>query len=187
MRDIGSQAITDDARVVAQLNETHGRCRVLFMEQRERWTTRERIDSISAGLNPLYSTRPPAAQERRALSMLALAGWCWREAERGDPAPIRRQILASYKAAVAEPGVEGPLVPAWAGWKFLADGGQPGLASPGDSKRVRLAFLDAAFAKIHNEWGAPAGIPQDKARSAFHHGVVLSDVERLALGRPSFV
>jgi hypothetical protein len=52
---------------------------------------------------------------------------------------------------------------------------------------MRLAFLDTAFTKMYEEWGAPAGIDEDKARSAFFHGVVVSDVERLALGRPSFV
>jgi hypothetical protein len=52
---------------------------------------------------------------------------------------------------------------------------------------MRLAFLDAAFAKMHREWGAPAAVPEDTARRAFDHGVVLSDVERLALGRPSYI
>jgi hypothetical protein len=169
-------------QVVERLNETLDRSRVLFM-QRERWTTPERVESIRAGVNPLRSTRPAPFEEVRALAFLAFSGWCWREAERGDPTPIREQILAAYRAALAEPGVDGPLLPAWAGWKFREDGGEPGLASPGETRERRLEFLDAAFEKMCGHWGVPVRIPKDKSRMAFVHGVCVSDVERLALGR----
>jgi hypothetical protein len=180
-------AVTQDARMVSELNETHARCRLLFMEQRDRWVTRDRVDSISAGLNPLYSEHPPSDNERRALAWLGFAGWCWREAEHGDPAAVRDDVLGAYRAAVIEPKIEGPLVPAWASWKFLADGGRPGLASPGSTSDRRLAFLDAAFEKMNEAWGAPVGIDRKKARSAFNHGVVLNDVERLALNHAPLV
>jgi hypothetical protein len=179
--------ITDDPDLVEELNATHERCRLLFMEQRERWVTRERVDSISAGLNPLYSQHPPTAEEQRGLGRLALVGWCWREAERGRPEAIRDSILASYRAALAEPEVRETLVLAWASWKFLADGGHPGLASPGRTKRLRLAFLEAAFEKMHEAWGATAGIDTARGKWAFHHGVVLNDVESLVMNRPSLI
>jgi hypothetical protein len=176
--------ITRDPRVLHELNETHERCRVLFMEERERWAVRERIDSIGHGINPLYPDHPSANGAGDALVRLALVGWCWREAELGDPAPILDELQAAYAAALVAPAVSERLVPAWTCWKFLSDGGRPGLASPGATEKARLAFLDTAFAKMLGAYGARAGVPRDVGRAAFDHGVVLNDVERLVLGRP---
>jgi hypothetical protein len=178
---------TADSDSVRELNETLARCRVLLLERRDLVRTRERSDWLSALTSKLVSSVPPPEEELSGMAALAFVGWCWRSAERGDHGKVRDAVLSAYAFAAADSSVPAGYAPAWAVWKFLDDGGRPGLASPGRSKRSRLAFLDAAFAKMHTTYGEPAGIAAETARETFERGVVLSDVERLALGRPALL
>ncbi len=172
-------AITQDVESVRMLNETLSRCRVLFLEEWATVRTRERTNWIGAGIRPLHVTSPPAREEMSALLALSFVGWCWRAAERGKPERLRAALLRARAAVENDASVPKGLVPAWTAWRFLNDGGQPGLGSPGTTKRSRVAFLDAAFDKIHETYGMPAGIDPDRSRAAFNHGVALNDVERL--------
>ena len=162
-----------------ELNETLERCRVLFLERTELVRTRQRTGWISVALNPLYSTRPPSTAEMRSLAALAFAGWCWRAAENGEPARLAAAIRRAHAVVQADPSVPQGYELAWTAQRFLADGGEPGLASPGDTDRARTDFLDAAFIKMHETYGAPAEIDEERSRAAFNHGVALRDVERI--------
>ena len=176
------QPFTEDATTVLLLNETLGRCRVIFLERREFVCTRERVRWIGAGITPLFVTKPPSSDEMSALLAVSFMGWCWRGAEHGDPDRLRAPVRSAYAAAIADESAASGIAPAWAAWKFLDEGGQPGLASPGRSDRERTEFLDTAFVKVHETYGVPAGILLGASRAAFDRGVALHDVERIALG-----
>jgi hypothetical protein len=171
---------------VKLLNETLARCRILFIERREVVRTRERVRWIGAAIRPLMK-EPPTMAEMSALGAVSFMGWCWRGAERGDPDRLRAPVRSAYAAATADESVPTAITPVWAAWKFLEDGGQPGLASPGKSDRERTEFLDTAFAKVHETYAVPAAISLDRSRIAFDRGVVLHDVERIALGFELFL
>jgi len=174
-----------DAAVRDELNETLARCREIFLESGQLWRTRERSDWVSAQITPLYSALPPQGEEMRAFAALAFGGWCWREAEDGDTSVVEAAVQASYAAALADPSVSDEIAPAWASWKFLVAGGEPGAASPGATRRARVTFLEAAATKFQATYGLPASVRADRGREAFRRGVVLNDVERLALHRPA--
>jgi hypothetical protein len=174
--------ITEDPAAVHALNEVLERCRVLFMERRSVFVTRERIRWIGAAVRPLHESSPPAEKETHTLVVLCSVGWCWRAAERGETERLRPAIEVAYEAAKADASVAVEIAPAWAAWRFLEDGGQPSLASPGKSERRRREWLDAAFEKMHEMYGDPAGISVGNARSAFERGVVLHDIEQVVLG-----
>jgi hypothetical protein len=175
------QHLIRDPAKVKLLNETLARCGILFMEQREFVRTRERVRWIGAGVRPLM-TEPPTLDEMSALGTVSFMRWCWRGAERGDPDRLRGPVRSAYAAAIADESADSTITPALAAWRFLEDGGQPGLASPGKSDRERKRFLDTAFAKVHETYAVPATVPRDRSRMAFDRGVVLHDVERIALG-----
>jgi hypothetical protein len=170
-----------DPAKVKLLNETLGRCRILFIERQEVVRTRERVRWIGAGIRPLL-TEPPTKDEISALLAVSFMGWCWRGAERGDPERLRVPVSLAYAAATADESADSRITPVLAAWRFLEDGGQPGLASPGKSDRECTEFLDTAFAKVHETYAVPAEVSQDRSRTAFDRGVVLHDVERIALG-----
>jgi hypothetical protein len=171
-------ALPDDPEYTRALNQTLARCRKLFVERTD-LRARERGRWLNVGINPLYATRPPTKAEKSALASLAFVGWCWRAAERGEPERLRASIVEAHAAAQADSSVPEGYVPAWAAWRFLADGGQLGLASPGASDRAKILFLDAAFMKMYEWYGQSAGIGPERARAAFNHGVALCDVERI--------
>jgi hypothetical protein len=173
--------LLDDPAKIKLLNETLGRCRILFIERREVVRTRERVRWIGAGIRPLL-TEPPAQDEISALLAVSFMGWCWRGAERGDPERLRAPVRSAYAAATADESADSRITPVLAAWRFLEDGGQPGLASPGKSDRERKKFLDTAFVKVHETYAVPAAVPRGRSRMAFDRGVVLHDVERIALG-----
>lgn len=174
--------LTRGLNAVRRLNETLERCRVLSQERTDFVRTRERVGWMGPALNPLLSTQPPeppVEEEMRALVSLALAGWSWRAAEVGDVARLSDAIHQAHKLMEADESVPRGYVPTWTAWRFLADGGEPGLGSPGDTDGERVAFLDAAFQKFYETYGMPVGIETERARAAFRHGVVLCDVERI--------
>lgn len=174
--------LTHDPEAVMLLNETLARCRILMMERREIIRTRERVRWIGAAIRPLHVTEPPTAEEMSALLAVSFMGWCWRGAERGDPSRLRAPIRSAYAAVIADKSLPSDIAPVLAAWKFLEDGGQPGLASPGKSDRERTEFLDTAFVKVHEAYAVPAAVTLGPSRIAFDRGVVLHDVERIALG-----
>jgi hypothetical protein len=172
-----------DPGLVDALNETLGRCRELFLNQRELWCVRERSDWIAASVRPLHSATPPTKDEMSALAALAFGGWCWREVEQGDRSCLQGTIATAYTEAQADPAVPDRMVPAWAAWRFLQAGGDPADGSPGPTVQARTAFLRAACERFHEIYAAPIKAPENIATDPFYRGVVLNDVERLALNR----
>jgi len=176
------EALARDPDAVRRLNETLERCRVISQERTDFVRTRERVGWMGPALNPLLSTRRPGPSvegEMGALIALALAGWSWRAAEVGDVARVSDDIHRAHRLMENDESVPRGYVTTWTAWKFLADGGEPGLGSPGDTDGERVAFLDAAFQKFYETYGIPTGIETERARAAFRHGVVLCDVERI--------
>jgi hypothetical protein len=180
------RASTLDPERTRLLNETLARCRVVVLERRELWCTRERSDWVGACIRPLHSTSP-SREERSALRALAFGGWWWREAEQGDRARVRSAIAAAYLEAQADPEVPDQIVPAWAAWRFLDRGGDCSEGSPGATHASRVGFLGAACRRFHETYGDPARLSQSSGDEAFYRGVALNDVERLALQRPPFL
>lgn len=178
-----ARATAVDPGLVDAVNETLGRCRELFLNRRELWCVRERSDWVAATIRPLHSTTPPSKSEMSALAALAFGGWCWREAEQGDRSCLEGTIAAAYAEAQADPAVPDEMAPAWAAWRFLEAGGDPACGSPGPSRR-RAAFLGAARERFHQTYAAPIEAPEHTASDPFYRGVVLNDIERLALNRP---
>jgi hypothetical protein len=163
--------------VVHDLNATLARCRELFLAGS--WRTRERIDQVSALLNPLYAVTPPDPAEMKALASLACGGWCWREVECGDRSAVHGALLGAYTRTIEDAEVPRSIVEAVTAWRYLEDGGVPGVGSPGRDEADRIAFLGAAAQRFFETYGAPAGVARESGLAAFFRGVALNDVERL--------
>ena len=184
---MATRAAAVDLGLVDALNKTLGRCRELFLDRRELWCVRERSDWVAATIGPLHSTTPPSKDETSALAALAFGGWCWREAERGDRSRLQEMIAAAYAEAQADPAVPDRVVPPWAAWLFLETGGDPADGSPGPTPQARAAFLKAACERFRETYAARMKTPANIGSDPFYRGVVLNDVERLALKRPPVI
>jgi hypothetical protein len=111
-----------------------------------------------------------------ALWKLALVGWCWREAERGDPQRLRDAALDAVHRATLSGAVE-PQLTALAA-RFLATSDvELGLASPGTNDETRIRFLTTAFERAPANL-RPGFVPKEEQLFAFRYGVALHDVER---------
>jgi hypothetical protein len=174
-------AVTINPGSVRRLNDTLRLCRTFFVDRRKSLWTRERNDWLAAGIRGLHQASPPPDDEIEAFASLAFAGWCWRAAERGEPERLQAAFARAHAAVKRDQSVPVPLRPAWTAWRFLREGGEPGLASPGPTSRLRLAFLRAAFDRMHATFAEPLGIDGERSRCAFAYGVALHDVERLIL------
>jgi hypothetical protein len=174
-------AVRTNPGAVRRLNDTLRLCRSFFEDRRKSLWTRERNDWLTAGIRELDQVSPPPDDQVDAFASLAFAGWCWRAAERGEPERLRAEFARAHASVKRDQSVPAPLRPAWTAWRFLRNGGEPGLGSPGPTSRSRLAFLDAAFERLHATFAEPLGVDDERSRSAFAYGVALHDVERLIL------
>jgi hypothetical protein len=113
---------------------------------------------------------PEAAATRR----LADAGWCWREAERGDTRCIRDAALDAVHRATLTGLVEPKLTALAAA--YLAKSTDLGLGSPGSDDGARRRFLWAGLAKLPAELRPPT-VPLKRQHDAFVYGIALHDVE----------
>jgi hypothetical protein len=110
--------------------------------------------------------------EAEALISLAFCGWCWREAERGDPTPIRAVVLDARRRAASSgrTGIE--------------------LTTKVAERLVRLGVDLAAASPIPDslEKGLPCAtnnvvtgtLSQEHVSFAFRYGVALHDVMTIA-------
>ena len=112
------------------------------------------------------------SNEGRALIRLALAGWCWRRAERGDTAAIRDRVLdVRHRVALRGMPREATLVAAAC---ELAD------------EHVDLASASPVASSLDRgiECGlsvkAPDSLPEEQQRFAFRFGVAMHDVVSIA-------
>jgi hypothetical protein len=105
----------------------------------------------------------------------ALAGWCWRESERGDPQRIYEAVERVWRRTAQQGLVGRELDAAVAAALTDAD---LGLGSPGSTDDERRGFLARAFEEIDPSPDSRALRDPDRL-FCFRYGVALHDVERL--------
>lgn len=176
--------LNDGARILATLRrrpipgavfagqdgETLSRWLVLYTDPRGSITGDQHLQLGGA---PVAMGHAPddRGPEATALWQFAFAGWCWREAERGDTAPVRECVLNARHRASAEALSRSDIVVVAA--RNVAGGdvdltlGSPTATSLAEGvKRARAGIRPA----VADEW----------AEFAFRFGVALHDVERIA-------
>jgi hypothetical protein len=116
--------------------------------------------------------RNDRSPEGRALIRLALAGWCWRRAERGDTAPIRDRVLdVRHRAALRGMTREETLVAAAS--ELADEGGHLASASP-IGRSLGRGFERALTVRT------PDSLSADQQVFAFRFGVAMHDVVSIA-------
>jgi hypothetical protein len=127
------------------------------------------LTNVLVVLNRARNDRSP---ESRALIRLALAGWCWRRAERGDAAPIRDHVLdVRHSAALRSRTREETLVAAAS--ELAHREADLASASPTGGSLGR-GFESALTVKT------PDSLPEDQQLFAFRFGVAMHDVVSIA-------
>jgi hypothetical protein len=180
LRDLRSEGkrtgggLASDA-IESEVNATTARWFVLFTDSSIRVESRVRAlggAPVAVGYAP--DDRGP---ESIALWTLALAGWCWREAEQGSPNRVRDAALDAVHRATLTGATGSSLTPLAA--RFLATSDvELGLGSPGTDDESRVRFLATAFLKLPANLRRPL-VPTDQQSFAFRYGVALRDVERV--------
>jgi len=160
--------------IVGELQDTQSRWIALFADVKSWARAPHRSSALSGaawalGLDP---QTPPAS----TAIWHSLAGWCWRECERGDP-ERRGSATRSEWRRVAQQGFVGSELKARVA-ATLANDPDLGLGSPGATDTERLGFLARAFDELRPPEGLRALDERDRA-FCFRYGVALHDVERL--------
>jgi hypothetical protein len=153
----------------ARDGETWSRWLVLFTDPRNAVSTE---DARRLRAAPLALGHRPDDQSEAAASLwrFALAGWCWREAELGRRDAIREVVLDTRLRVSGQP--TRARIAVAAALELMRDVSVLRLASPTE------ASLDAGL-RFAAERIEPAPRAED-ANFAFHFGVALNDVERIA-------
>ena len=116
--------------------------------------------------------RDAGDREAMVVHQLTFAGWCWREAERGDTTPIRDSVLdARYRATRA--GLSRADIIAAAAGELVHERADLAAGSPTPDSLER--GLERARANP-----AYGELPDGKARVAFWFGVAMHDVASIA-------
>jgi hypothetical protein len=160
----------------ASLAETRARWIVLFTDMRQipDWQRLARL--LVAAPTALGFAPEDRGHAHQALCKVAYAGWCWREAERGQPERLRQPVLDAIHAATKTGAVE-PLLTARAANAVAASNTDLSLACPGDSEAERQAFLCSAFEHLPKTLADSS--PIGHRAFAWRYGLALHDVERL--------
>jgi hypothetical protein len=163
------------------LAETRSRWFVLFSDIRQirDWERLARL--LAAAPTALGYAQKDRKDIAQALWKVAFAGWCWREAERGQPERLRQPVLDAIHQATKTGALE-PLLTARAANALAASNTDLSLGCPGDSEAERQAFLSAAFEYLPKPLAdsTPIGF-----RSfAWRYGLALHDVDRLRRPNP---
>lgn len=120
----------------------------------------------------LGRARNDRGDEGRTLIRLALAGWCWRRAERGDTTPIRDRVLdVRHRAALKGLPREEVLVAAAA--ELAGDEADLAAASP-TADSLERGFEHGLTVE------PPESLREDQQRFAFRFGVAMHDVVAIA-------
>lgn len=115
---------------------------------------------VAVGYRPGDESEAPAD-----LWKLAVAGWCWREAQRPDVSSIREEVLDERHAAARREARRNEIAVSAA--RELA------------VSRKEEPELNEAFTRLRPRFQHPRS-PDDQERFAFRFGVALHDVEHLA-------
>jgi len=150
---------------------------VAVVSDRRAWQNERRMRLFGGAPVALGHPADQIDERSKALWWLAASGWCWREAERGDPDRIRDAVLDAIHTATVTGAVE-PNLTALAARALATDGVELGLASPGGDDDERIGFLAGAFHRLPKP-PDELGLDPSHRWFAFRYGVALRDVERL--------
>lgn len=171
---LGPLAGTGGDEFMEELADTWSRWIVRMTKPRSiRTSRRERIlqaAAVALGL-PTDPGGPAATAE-----WFALAGWCWRDCERGDLSPLRTEVDTIYRSA-AQRGLVGGLLIANVASLLAAGKTELGLGSPGLTETERNAFFTRAFQQVAHPAEFPA-LSKWQRWFAFRYGVAVHDVEQ---------
>jgi hypothetical protein len=118
-------------------------------------------------LNALERRPSDRSKEARALVRMAFSGWCWREAERGETAPLRESVLDARHRATLMGLSQGDI----AGWTAMKLARTADLAAASPAPNSLEYGLRRARASSFTD-----GVPEQDAEFAFRFGVALHDV-----------
>jgi hypothetical protein len=123
-------------------------------------------------LNALDLDPSDRSREAQALVRTAFSGWCWREAEQADTAPIRDAVLdARHRASLR--GLTRADTAGLAADELVRNGPDLATASP------TLGSLDYGLRRaLASKF--TSGVPLEHARFAFQFGVAMHDVATVA-------
>jgi hypothetical protein len=146
---------------------------VLFTDARGATADARGVAGLFVGvLGALDRAREDRSAEARALVQLVFAGWCWREVERGDTAPIRNCVLDTRMRATVEGRTRADIATSAAA-ELVHDRADLAAASP-TSDSLEKGF-GCASARVRT-----GSLPAEHAEFAFRYGVALHDVVTLA-------
>jgi hypothetical protein len=163
-----------------EFSDTQSRWVVLITNGKAPFRTQRRVATLVGAAWAIGLQREKSPEVGSAF-WHALAGWCWRECERGDPERSRAAVERAWRRT-AQGGLVGRELDATVAAALAAD---PDLAlgSPGRTDDERRGFLALAFKKLQPPADCRALDEQDRL-FCFRYGVALHDVEALADGRP---
>jgi hypothetical protein len=159
----------------AELDDTVSRWVVLFTDEHASVRTERRLGMLNGAGRAIGLRREPGAMATARWH--ALAGWCWRECERGNPERRREAVELAWRRVAQQRLVGRVLAVATAA--ALASDPDLALGSPGSTDAERRAFLNLAFERLRPPADLSALDEQDRLH-CFRYGVALHDVERLA-------
>jgi hypothetical protein len=134
------------------------------------------VRSRALAVCALVNDVAPESERGRTLTMLAAAGWCWREVEQGQPSAVAAEVRVALKNA-AQTGAVRPELQVRAACQLLASPAVLAQASAGRSEHEKQALLARASRSVLRV-SDELGIPAEQCRLAFMYGVALRDVER---------
>jgi hypothetical protein len=165
-----------------------------FEDVCERWRT-----TMSGNSWPLKSVRrrknlaavtlalglPANPKDLEALNAYeyAAAGWVWRDAEAPNLAPLLEDLRAAETRVGANLNVPPDALAAALAHTFLRAGGEPALASSGETREERVAFLQRAFDYAYD--GRKTSFDRAQSRAAFRFGIALRDAEQVLADGPA--
>jgi hypothetical protein len=156
------------------LSETYERWLALFTNPEKRVKTEQRSRLLAAAPIALGYQLDDPGPIPRTLFQLAVAGWCWREAEASRPDRLRRAIFDAVRSVEAD--VDEPTRWVRTAAKLAGGDVELSLASPDANDAERRAFLRTAFLRLPASL-RPAAIPEPHRLFAWRYGLALHDVE----------
>jgi hypothetical protein len=165
---------------ISEFTDTMSRWLVLVTDDSGSYWTQRRGATL-AGAAWALGLKRELSPEVRTACWHALAGWCWREAERGDAERVRDTVEEVWRRT-AQQGLVGRELDAAVAAALAVDA-DLGLGSPGSTNDERRGFLVRGFNEIKPP--ADARALGDKHRLfCFRYGIALHDVEVSAGGTP---
>jgi hypothetical protein len=162
--------------VIREFEATKARWFVLITDERSKTRTETR-ERVLAGVAAALDLEPHAGSPGGTACLWAFAGWCWRESERGDRAPLADELAQAHRQA-AQLGLVGDALTAHAARIVASGASELGSGSPGHNESERKGFLARAFREV-GPGGNIAPLDDHRRWFAFRYGVAVHDLEEL--------